>query len=184
MRICRINAWMSCALVIGLLAGGAAHAQLKPSKGTEPLTMPGSSTAPAPASPSASPAPNAAQAAPARPELSAKEASAVTTAAEWLKLIDAGQYGKSWDECAPLFREKVTRASWVESLPKSRAAHGAFKSRSLFGAQSRNSLPGAPDGEFVSVRFLADFEKSAGVEEVVTLMFVGGAWRPLGYLIR
>lgn len=179
MRILRIDAWMIPAIVAALLAGGAVHAQLKPSKGSEPLTSPGLSGAPA----TTAPAP-AATPAPARQELSAKEATAVTTAAEWLKLIDAAQYGKSWDECAPLFREKVSRQTWIENLPKQRAAHGAFKSRSFSAAQARTSLPGAPDGEFVAVRFLSDFEKATAVEEVVTLMFVGGAWRPLGYLIR
>lgn len=152
------------AMLLAALLAGAAHAQLKPSKGSEPL-MPG-----------------AAQ--PAKPELTAKESAAVKAATEWLKLIDAGDYGKSWDECAPLFREKVSRQQWVENLPKSRAAHGAFKARSFSAAASRTSLPGAPDGEYVMVRFLTDFEKAAAVEELVTMTFIGGAWRPTGYLLR
>ncbi len=180
MTTLRINAWLTAAIAAALLSGGAAHAQLKPSKGSEPLTSPGLSGAATAPSPVTSPSSSAA----ATQELSAKESAAVTTAAEWLKLIDAGQYGKSWDECAPLFREKVSRQTWVENLPKNRAAHGAFKSRSFSAAQARTSLPGAPEGEYVAVRFLSDFENASGVEEVVTLMFVGGAWRPLGYLIR
>lgn len=156
-------------LLAGLLGlGSAADAQLKPSRGSEPLSLPAQTPAPA-ATPS---------------EPSPKEAAAAKAAAEWLKLIDAGQYGKSWDECAPLFREKVTRQTWVENLPKSRAAHGAFKSRSLSATASRTSLPGVPDGEYVMVRFVTDFEKTTAVEELVTMMFVGGAWRPIGYLLR
>lgn len=151
-------------LFAALLGTGIAHAQLKPSRGSEPL-MPG-----------------AAQ--PAKPELSAREEAAVKAATEWLKLVDTGQFGKSWDECAPLFREKVTRQTWIENLPKNRAAHGAFKSRAFSAVAPRTSLPGAPDGEYVMVRFLTDFEKTTAVEELVTMTFVGGAWRPIGYLLR
>jgi len=158
------------ALFATFLGVGTTQAQLKPSKGSEPLT-PGT-IHPGAAAPAAT------------PELTAKETAAVKAATEWLKLVDAGEYGKSWDECAPLFREKVTRQTWVENLPKNRATHGAFKSRSFAGAASRTSLPGVPDGEYVMVRFLTDFEKAAGVEELVTMMFVGGAWRPIGYLLR
>lgn len=159
-------------LLAALLGAGVAHAQLKPSKGSEPLTP----SAAEPAKPAVSET--------AKPELTAKESAAVKAAAEWVKLVDAGEYGKSWDECAPLFREKVSRQTWVENLPKSRAAHGAFKTRSFSAVASRTSLPGAPDGEYVMVRFLTDFEKAPAVEELVTMTFIGGAWRPTGYLLR
>lgn len=157
---------LHAALVVALatMAAGNVHAQLKPSRGSEPLSLP------------AAPAP--------RPELTDKESAAVKAAAEWLKLVDAREYGKSWDACAPLFREKVSRQTWVENLPRSRAKHGAFKSRTLSAAASRTSMPGAPEGDYVAVRFLTDFDKASGVEEVVTMTFVGGAWRPIGYLLQ
>ena len=118
------------------------------------------------------------------PVTEAKQEAAARVAAEWLKLIDSADYGKAWDECAPLFREKVTRQQWLDGVPKNRAEYGQFKSRKLSGAAYRKSLPGAPDGDYVTVRFISDYEKNPAADEIVTLTYQGGAWRPLGYLLR
>jgi hypothetical protein len=40
-----------------------------------------------------------------------------------------------------------------------------------------------PDGEYVTVRFATTFEKRQDVQELITLVYEGGAWRPLGYRI-
>jgi hypothetical protein len=38
-----------------------------------------------------------------------------------------------------------------------------------------------PDGDYVTVRFSTRFEKKDEAQELVTLVYEGGAWRPLGY---
>ena len=43
------------------------------------------------------------------------------------------------------------------------------------------SLPGMPDGDYVTVRFSTNFEKRNDAQELVTLVYEDGAWRPLGY---
>lgn len=113
-----------------------------------------------------------------------KEIAAQNSAETWLGLVDRGEYAKAWDECAQLFRERVTREQWTESLPTSRAPFGAVKSRKVEAAGYRTSLPGAPDGQYVTVRFRTQFEKKESAEELVTLAFENGAWRPTGYFIR
>ena len=113
-----------------------------------------------------------------------KELAAQAAADKWLALIDRGEYGKAWDDCSRLFRERVTRAQWIDSLPSTRAPFGAAKSRSVELAAYRASLPGAPDGQYVTVRFRTNFEKKEGAEELVTLHFEDGLWRPTGYSIR
>jgi hypothetical protein len=118
------------------------------------------------------------------PAVAAKEAAAASAARDWLKLIDSAAYGKAWDECAPAFRERVSRQQWVEGLPKNRAEFGAFKSRTMNGTAYRSSIPGAPEGEYVMVRFASDFEKNPAAEEIVNLTLQAGAWRPVGYLLR
>ena len=146
-----------------LLAAVPGQAQLKP---------PSNSSAPA-----MSPAPS-------DPVIEAKEEAAAQVAGEWLKLIDSGEYAKAWEACAPLFREKVTRQQWVDGVPKNRADYGKFNSRKVAGSAYRQSLPGAPDGDYVTVRFISDYEKNAAADEVVTLTYQAGSWRPLGYLLR
>lgn len=149
-----------------LLCAASGQAQLKPPSGSD--------TSPAKA-----------EVAPVSdPVIAAKEAAAAQVAGEWLKLIDGGDYGKAWETSAPLFREKVTRQQWVDGVPKNRAEYGKFNSRKLAGTAYRQSLPGAPDGEYVTVRFISDYEKNTAADEVVTLTYQSGAWRPLGYLLR
>jgi len=154
------------------VGAGAVQAQLKPPAdvGSTPSRPQGAPTAPA--APAADPA------------TAAKEAAAAKAAGEWLKLIDGAEYGKAWDECAPVFRERVTRQQWVDGVPKNRAEFGAFKSRTMTGTAYRASIPGAPEGDYVMVRFTSEFEKNPAGEEVVTVMMQSGAWRPVGYLLR
>ena len=113
-----------------------------------------------------------------------REIAAQAAGEKWLGLLDRGEYAKAWEDCAQLFRQRVTRQQWVDSLPTTRAPFGAMKSRKVEAAGYRTSLPGVPDGQYVTVRYRTDFEKKEGAEEVVTLAFEDGVWRPTGYLIR
>ena len=142
---------------------GATEAQLKP---------PGPGTTPLP--------PTAADAQ--KTEAQAlKELAARAAAEKWLAILDAGDYGKAWDQTAKAFRDNVKREQWVESLPKTRGALGAAKSRTVEVASFKPSLPGMPDGDYVTVRFSTNFEKRDDARELVTLVYEEGAWRPLGY---
>jgi Protein of unknown function (DUF4019) len=161
-------------LVLALFAASTAQAQLK--LPAEPKAAPASPNTPA--SPTA-PMPPASD-----PVAEAKQEAAARVATDWLKLIDNAEYGKAWDECSALFREKVTRQQWVDGIPKNRADYGKFKVRKLDGTAYRKELPGAPDGDYVTVRFISDFEKNPAADELVTLVYQGGAWRPIGYLLR
>lgn len=147
-----------------LLAATAAHAQMKP---VPPSQSGGSITIPATDSSSAF-----------------KELVAQAAGEKWLGLIDRGEYAKAWEECARLFRERVTREQWVDSLPTTRAPFGAVKSRKVELAAYNTSLPGAPDGQYVTVRFRTAFDKKDNAEELVTLTWENDAWRPTGYFIR
>jgi Protein of unknown function (DUF4019) len=161
-------------IVFALLAAGTVQAQLK--LPAEPKGAPGSPNTPA--SPTA-PMPPATD-----PVAEAKQEAAARVATEWLKLIDNAEYGKAWDECSALFREKVTRQQWVDGIPKNRADYGKFKARKLDGTAYRKELPGAPDGDYVTVHFISDYEKNPVADELVTLVYQNGAWRPIGYLLK
>ena len=113
-----------------------------------------------------------------------REIAAQASGEKWLGLLDRGEYAKAWEECAQLFRQRVTREQWVDSLPTTRAPLGAMKSRNVEAAGYRTSLPGAPDGQYVTVRYRTNFEKKEDAEEVITLAFEEGVWRPTGYSIR
>jgi hypothetical protein len=113
-----------------------------------------------------------------------RELAAQAAGEKWLGLLDRGEYAKAWEECAQLFRQRVSREQWVDSLPSTRAPFGAMKSRKVEAAGYKTSLPGAPDGQYVTVRYRTNFESKDAAEEVITLSFEDGVWRPTGYSIR
>lgn len=118
------------------------------------------------------------------PAIALKELAAQTAAEKWLALLDRGEYGAAWDECAKLFRDRVTRQQWVESLPANRAGFGAAKARKVEFVGYKSSIPGAPEGQYVTVRFRTAFETKENAEEQVTLILEENLWRPTGYFIR
>jgi Protein of unknown function (DUF4019) len=162
--------WLAAGALLTLTCSAAA--QLKPSTSKPPLT------------PQAAPsAPKAEVPAKAGSVEEAKEAAAQAAAEKWLALLDRGEFGKAWDECAQLFRERVTREQWVDGLPATRKPFGAMKSRRFEIAVYKTELQGAPDGEYVTARFITTFEKKEA-EELLTLALENGAWRTTGYLIK
>ena len=113
-----------------------------------------------------------------------RELAARAAGEKWLALLDRGEYSKAWDDCAQLFRQRVPREQWVDSLPTTRAPFGAMKTRNVETAGYKSSLPGAPDGQYVTVRYRTNFENKENAEEVITLAFEDGLWRPTGYFVR
>lgn len=115
---------------------------------------------------------------------SAMELAAQKAAEQWLALLDAGEYGRAWDRTAGPFRDRVPRERWVDALPKDRGAHGAVRSRRVELASYKPTLPGVPDGDYVTVRFATAFERKADAAELITLVLENGVWRPIGYGIQ
>ena len=162
----KLTTRMTLGALAAALACSAAQAQLKPSgPGTPPLPPT-----------SVEEKKTDAQA--------AKEDAATTAAQHWLALIDAGDSGKAWDACASLFKQRVKRDDFIQSLPSARGPFGATKQRKREVASYSTKLAGAPDGEYVTVRFNTQFEKKSDAQELLTMIYEEGAWRPTGYFIR
>ena len=113
------------------------------------------------------------------------ERDALNAAVEWLALIDASDYGSSWDEASQLSKKSVTKEMWVQSIRAVRSAMGDLISRSVQSAQYATSLPGAPDGEYFVIQFLARFaNKKLAIETVTPMKDPDGRWRVSGYYIE
>ena len=103
---------------------------------------------------------------------------ATTAALEWLNLIDAAKYEESWDKAASLFKIGVTKKRWVDTLTIVRKPLGEPVSRKLVKAEYLTSLPGAPDGEHVVLRFKTSFRhKYQAIETVTPMLDKDGKWR-------
>ena len=109
---------------------------------------------------------------------------ALIAAEKWLALIDAGDYGKGWDEASELFKKSITKEMWAQSIRPVRQPMGELIFRNLKSAQYATSLPGAPDGEYVVIQFSTRFEnKKSAVETVTPMKDPDGQWRVSGYYI-
>jgi hypothetical protein len=113
------------------------------------------------------------------------EKEALKAAEEWLVLIDAKDFGKSWDEASEFFKKSIRKEVWAQSIRAVRPAMGDLISRSVKSAEYANSLPGAPDGEYVVIQFSAKFtNKKSAIETVTPMKDPDGKWRVSGYYIK
>lgn len=115
----------------------------------------------------------------------ASEVRAQAAALSWLGSIDAGEYTLSWDTAAPLFKRAVPEAQWVSRISALRGRLGVLKSRRVSSTRFVSSLPGAPNGQYVVIKFSANFEYEPDAIETVTPMRdADGQWRVSGYYLK
>jgi opacity protein-like surface antigen len=109
----------------------------------------------------------------------------VTDAAKnWLSLIDAGEYDRSWTEASKLFQAHVTQTQWTTEVKAVREPLGAVDSRNASAVRLTTSLPGVPDGQYAVLQFHSKFVHKAEAIETVTMMMEDGTWKLAGYFIK
>jgi hypothetical protein len=115
----------------------------------------------------------------------AKEKAAIEAAEAWLSLVDEGLYLESWRKGATYFRKAVSQEQWTQSMVAFREPLGKTLSRKLTSAQYTTTLPGAPDGEYVVIRYQTSFEnKHSAIETVTPMLDKNGSWKVSGYYIK
>ena len=114
-----------------------------------------------------------------------REAAAVAAARAWLALVDGGDYRQSWRRAAGYLKGAIDREQWTRSLVAYRQPLGKVLSRTVGSRTFATELPGAPDGQYVVIRFQTTFEhKRSGVETVTPMLEKDGGWRVAGYYIK
>ncbi len=110
---------------------------------------------------------------------------AVEAAKAWLATVDAGDYGKSWDDASAFFRGAITRENWEKAVAGAREPFGKVLSREVKSTTVATTLPGAPDGHYVVIEFTTSFEhKKEASERVTPTLEEDGVWRVGGYFVR
>ena len=104
--------------------------------------------------------------------------------AEWLALVDAGQYGASWDAAGELLQSQLSRDAWVAGAPKARKPLGELQGRNIVFKQAAETLPGAPDGDYRIFETNATFARKVGGVETVTVVREDNDWKVVGYFVR
>lgn len=159
-------------LAVGLGACAfAAQAQLKPPAARA------AASAPAPAAPAAAPD-AAANGVISNPDF---EKAGQNAAHAWLLLLDRKDWGSAWDASSMVFRQAVPLGTWMDNVPKLRDPFGAFVERQPGVAVYKKTLPGRPDGDYVTVMFASKFANRQVEEMVTTVREADGRWRVTGY---
>ncbi len=110
---------------------------------------------------------------------------AVPAAEQWLKLVDAGKYGESWQTGSDSMKAAVTQQQWVDKVKPVRPPLGGVSSRKLQSGEFATTLPGAPDGLYITLTYETTFEKKKqSVETVILEKGKDGSWRVAGYWIK
>jgi len=111
---------------------------------------------------------------------------AAQTAAEvWLKIVDAGNYGSTYDEAATAFKGAVPVEKWTAALAGVRAPLGSLTSRTLASREASDQLPGEPPGKYFTIRFTTAFANAPKMTETIMLTLDGErGWRVVGFTIR
>ncbi len=103
-------------------------------------------------------------------------------AMKWLALIDAGDYGKSWDLAAEPLQSSVTRAGWILGMHRARRFYGKVLSRKFKQAIYARNPPGFAPGEYEILQFEVRLANSGQATEVVSMQLqADGGWLVAGY---
>ncbi|MHB1349674.1 MAG: DUF4019 domain-containing protein [Desulfobulbus sp.] len=122
---------------------------------------------------------------PAAAEDKTRTTEAIRAAESFLLLLDTGQYGQSWDSAADLFKKQVPKETWIRQLSGLLPPVGVIKNRTITSAEYRTELAGAPDGQYVVIRYRSSFtNKESAVETVTPMLDADGHWRVSGYFLQ
>lgn len=110
---------------------------------------------------------------------------AFKSARVWLDIADKGDVTTAWEQTSAVFKGLVSASEWEKFLAKARGLFGVVGSRKLLSLEVTTSLPGAPDGEYVVLRFQTEFaNKKEAIETITQHKDKDGIWRTAGYYIK
>ena len=108
---------------------------------------------------------------------------AESVAIQWLAGIDAGEWGRCWDEASLLLQAQMDREHWVMVLSQSSDFLGQMEERSLATSRLANPPAEDPEGVYAVFRFLARHTRGT-VKESLVLRLEGDSWRVVGYWLE
>ncbi len=114
----------------------------------------------------------------------ARATAAQAAAREWLTLADNGEGLASYEAAGSKFRATIPGEQWVSALADSRKRFGAVIQRAVVSTKLTRTLPGVPDGDYATLVFRAAYANQDVVQELVTMEFVEGKWRVIGFIIK
>jgi len=106
------------------------------------------------------------------------------TSNHWLQLLDSGKYPESWNTADTILKDQISLPSWVKAINSFRTPLGQPVSRENIMSKEFTSLPGAPDGEYLVMKFKTEFQNKKDSIETLTFNKSEKKWRVIGYYIN
>lgn len=103
---------------------------------------------------------------------------------EWLKNVDGGNYGSSWDQGASIFKLTMPRDEWNTYLGKVRQPLGSVSNREVIDQRVSKDPKGLPKGDYMVMIYNTKFSSGTSATELVTLQNEEGKWKVMGYYIK
>lgn len=101
---------------------------------------------------------------------------------EWLKIVDDGDYAKSWDSASKLFQMTIGKDEWMELEQATRKPLGKVINREVVDERVAKNPKGLPVGNYMVLFYNTSFTNRKDAHELVTLMQESdGKWRVLTY---
>jgi hypothetical protein len=114
-----------------------------------------------------------------------REQKAQAVAEDWLAQVDGGKYAESWDKMSAGFKKAVSKRKWISTVTEIRKPLGKVISRKLVSAEYTKDLRGAPEGEYMVLKFETSFEHKPGAVETVTpILEQDLQWRVSVYSVK
>jgi hypothetical protein len=110
-------------------------------------------------------------------------ATATQEATAWLDALDAHRYADSWSGAAAVMKNGRTQDDWVRDVGTPRESLGKPVMRELTRAEYATLVRGAPEGKYVTAKYLTQFSKASPAIETILLMLEDGRWRIAGYTV-
>ena len=112
------------------------------------------------------------------------EEAGLAAATKWLGLVDKGNYSKSWERAAAIFRAMENKVDWENKLNTYRTPLGKVLERNIKSKRYTKTLPDAPEREYVVIEYETVFKNKQTVTETVTsVLEKDGKWKVAGYYI-
>jgi hypothetical protein len=103
-------------------------------------------------------------------------------AERWLRRLDEGNYGISWDEASTIFQNTITRNEWIYAEQILRQPFGRLVSRTLMDQRPSLNPAGLPPGQYMVLYYRSSFTARGNVSELVTMVLgPAGQWKVLTY---
>jgi len=125
----------------------------------------------------------------------AAEQAGVSAAEDWLAVVDAADYERSWEltasnfkagVCEPdFFKSGISKREWRSALSTVRDSLGKALLRRLKSKRLTAQLDWEPPADYIVLEYETTFERQTVRTEIVILMKESdGEWRVSGYRFR